>query len=649
VADGAILFVVALGSAVFVAWTAAPARAQEPGQAVAPVSGQRAQPPPPAERLDVYSPYEQQTIEQVLVARQLHRDAHPEGKRIERIDVVTLDPFEQRDAIPQSLSFLVAPRDSVWWLNVLHVTSRESIIRREVLLREGGRFEQAVADDTIRDLRRLPGVPQLSVVLVVAAEGSTPDDDVVLVITKDVWSLRLNWNVVGDAGGLDQLYLNPSENNFLGTHQIVGATFVLEPSAYTVGLNYFVPRLGSSRIAVVANANVMLNRSSGSAEGTYGELVAGQPRFSGTTPWSWDASVQFYNIVYRRYVNAALGAYVDPACQDEQSPSCRMPFEFRERVLQAGIGLTRSFGWDVKHDVTLALSAVRGAYEVNAPPTTSPQTVADFTRQAVPVADTRIGPAVQYHTYRTRFVRVLDFDTLGLQEDYRLGHDVIVRATPTLRAFGSTRDVVDLYGAAQYTWAVRDGLVRLSFQSETQPQLDGGRISDAMLEPSMHLATPTIAGLGRLVVDGTFLWRWRNYLNQTVFLGGDDRLRGYPTNFFVGANILGYNVEARSRSIEILSCELGAVAFYDVGDAYTNGSSFVPYQATGVGIRALFPWLDRTVFRVDVGFPLRRPIDPASGAPVPPMQFIVTFGQAFVTPTVFPAPALPTGQGADSP
>jgi hypothetical protein len=592
--------------------------------------------PPPAERLLVYSPYEQQTIAEVLGRLHLSRDLAPEGKLVERIEVVPLDPFEPRDVLPQ-------------WLNVFHVTSRPGVIRDEVLLREGGRYEQAIADDTIRNLRRLPGVPQLSAVVVVAAAGSAPDRVVVVVITKDVWSLRLNWDLVADAGGIDQFSLQPSETNFLGTHQILGATFVLEPNAYTVGLSYFVPRLGRSRVALVANADVMVNRDNGSPEGTYGQLVAGQPLYSGATEWAWDASVSWLNIVNRRYVNAQLSDYADPACLGPPVPWCRMPFQFRERVFGATYEVTRSFGWDTNHDFTLAATARRAVYQASAPPTTSALTVADFVSTVVPVSDTRVGPSLQYHTYRMRFVRVVDFNTLALQEDYRLGHDVVLRVRPTFKALGSTRDVIDFYGAVQYTWALRDGLLRLSFQSDTQPQLDADRISDASLQPTAHLVTPTIAGLGRIVMDGSFLYRWRNYLNALNYLGGDDRVRGFPTNFFVGANVLNYNVEARSRPVEILSCEVAGVAFYDVGDAYTHSSAFKPYHAVGLGLRTLFPWLDRTVFRADLGFPIERPLDPTTRKAVPPVNFLFSFGQAFSTPTTAPAPVLPTGQGPDSP
>jgi hypothetical protein len=127
------------------------------------------------------------------------------------------------------------------------------------------------------------------------------------------------------------------------------------------------------------------------------------------------------------------------------------------------------------------------------------------------------------------------------------------------------------------------------------------------------------------------------------------RLRGFPTNFFVGSSVLSYNVEARSRPLEILSCEVAGVAFYDVGDAYVAASQFKPYESVGVGLRALFPWLDRTVFRADIGFPLYRPIDPATGVAIPPYSFLISFTQAFVTPTVAPTPVLATGQGPDAP
>jgi hypothetical protein len=581
--------------------------------------------PPPAERLHVYSPYEQQTIDQAMLQLGAAVDPSPQGKLIERIDIVPLDVIEPRDPAPR-------------WINVFHWTSRPYVIRREMLEREGDAYQQALVDDTIRNLRRLP---QLSLVLVVAAAGTTPDRVRVVVITKDVWSLRPNWDIVATAGGLELLEFQPAETNVFGTHQTASGHFALEPSATTFGLGYSIPRLAESRIAVVAAANVMVNRASGAAEGTYGSLVAGQPLYSGKTEWAWDASVAWQDFVFRRYENAQLSAFVDPGTGPTCTASNCVPFQFRAQQYATTYELRRSFGWEVKHDFTLAAGINHQVYSTNFGPGADPRTVRDFVASQVPTTDTRVGPSLQYHSYTGRYLRVIDFETLALQEDYRLGHDVVLRVYPSFRALGATRDVIGFHAAAQYSWPLRDGLARVSLQSTTEPEPD--HIADASIVPTAHLATPTFAGLGRIVLDATLLYRWRNHLNQINYLGGDDRLRGYPTNFFVGKDVLSYNVEFRSRPVEVLSCQLGGVAFYDVGDAFDGLGNMVPFQSVGLGLRALFPQLDRVVFRVDVGFPVERPLDPSTGETIAPYAFLVSFGQAFPTPTISPLPVLPTG------
>jgi hypothetical protein len=596
--------------------------------------------PPPAERHLAYSPYENETIEEVLGARREVQDLSPEGKTVESVEIVPLDVFERRD-LPDWGSPVVLPVTSV-----LHATTRPYVIRREVLLREGGLYTQALVDDTIRNLRRIPGLPQLSLVLVVAAVGSSPDRVRVVVITKDVWSLRVNWNAVATTGGIEQIAFEPSENNFLGTHQILGTLFVLEPATYTFGLGYTVPSVDASRVAMVGAGNVMVNRDSGRAEGSYGSLIAGQPLSSGRAEWSWDSNVAWRDVIYRRYVNAAQSYFADEAG--------KVPFAFRERTFAANYEVTRSFGWEVKHDITAAAFVTRGEYLTNVDGQASAPkaTLANFVSTEVPVDDARVGPALQYHSYTTRFVRVFDADTLALQEDYRLGHDFIARVYPSF----VRRDLPDranaVYGTylgAQYSWAVRDGIFRVSLEETTE--FEPTRISDAAFVPSVHFVSPSIGTIGRFVLDGTLLWRWRNYLRQTTTLGGDDRVRGYPTNFFVGQNAFAYNLEFRTRPVEILSCEVGLVAFYDIGDA-ANGpiSNLHPYQAVGAGVRALFPWLDRVVFRADLGVPLQHPYADLVAPPtISPVGFVITFAQAFDTPTIAQPPVLPTGQATDAP
>jgi hypothetical protein len=577
-----------------------------------------AQAPPAAQRAQIYSPYEQQTIAEALASLHARQEPNPEGKTIERIDVVPLEVIEPRDPLPG-------------WLNFFHATSRPPVIRREMLLREGEAYNQALVDETLRNLRQLP---QLSVVLVVATVGSAPDRIGVVVITKDVWSLRASWDIVVTTGGLEELELHPEERNLFGRHQTVSATFLLQPSAYTLGLGYVMPRIDTSRVAVVTSADVMINRASGSPEGSFGSLVAGQPLYSALTEWAWDATTSWQDIINRRYVNASLGTYVDPVTKES------VPFEWRAREYTTFYELRRSFGWDTKHDFTLGVGIDQATYRTDFPGA-SPRTVADFDAKAVPVSDTRVGPAIQYETYTKRYLRVIDFDTLALQEDYRLGHDIVLAAAPSFRALGSSLDLLSLTASAQYTFALRDGLFRFGVITLTEPTPD--RIAQAYVEPFAHLVTPTIAGLGRIVVDGAAQYRWRNYLNLIEYVGGGDRLRGYPTDFFFGKDFVAYNVEFRSRPVEILSCQLAGVAFFDAGDAFDGWSKFEAFQSVGVGLRALFPQLDRGVFRADLGFPIERPLA-ANGLPIAPVAFLLSFGQAINVPSVAPTAVLPTEQ-----
>src|SRR5204863_6955359 len=96
------------------------------------------------------------------------------------------------------------------FLNVFHYTTRPYVIRREVLLKVGQPFALAAADETERNLR---GKAQFTVALVVPLKGSTPDSVRLLVVTKDVLSLRLNWDPRLYNGKLYYLGLAPSEMN----------------------------------------------------------------------------------------------------------------------------------------------------------------------------------------------------------------------------------------------------------------------------------------------------------------------------------------------------------------------------------------------------------------------------------------------------
>ena len=104
------------------------------------------------------------------------------------------------------------------------------------------------------------------------------------------------------------------------------------------------------------------------------------------------------------------------------------------------------------------------------------------------------------------------------------------------------------------------------------------------------------------------------------------------------------NLELRTRPLLFLSSFWGLVLFYDAGDAFDEWAqpekeapdylafrSFNPRSGAGIGLRLLMPQLDRSVFRIDLGFPLNR--DDPRGE----FTFIAAFGQAINGPAAYPS------------
>jgi hypothetical protein len=369
-------------------------------------------------------------------------------------------------------------------------------------------------------------------------------------------------------------------------------------------------------------AGTIWNRQ-GRTEGSYGSMGVSAPLYSTQTAWEWAVGSSFTDSVLRRYVNAQVATY------DAKATAARdaIPWQYRGRRFAEGAYVTRSFGWATKNDVTFGAEMNLRVYRPPDVPGADPRAIREFEDVVMPTSDTRVGPFVQYHGYTSNFLRVLDFETLGLQEDFRLGHDVYWRIYPITRAAGSSRDFLGTYAAAQYTVGFGDGLLRGNVESTIEAQKDG--ISDGWIAAALRAVTPRL-GVGRVVLDGILLNRYRNYLNRYSLLGGDGRLRGYPSNYFLGKDVIAYNAEFRSRPVEILSCQLGAAAFYDAGHAANGFANLRLRHSVGVGFRVLFPQLDRLVFRADVGFALGPARDPG----VAPAALSVAFEQAFAVPSV---------------
>jgi hypothetical protein len=581
-----------------------------------------------------YSSYEQETIVRALRRVGGRIDTAPEGKLIEAIHVVTFEVIEDRDPAPQ-------------FLNWFHVTTREYVVRREILLGERQPFVQRLSDETERNLRDLF---LFSVVIAVPLQGSAPDRVQYLVITKDIWSLRAGWDGRFANGVVDYLSVRPTETNLFGTSRQLFATLAFTPRNYTVGVGFVEPRVAGTRLRIAASIDAIVSCQTGEIDGFSGSFLYTRPLFSTTTPWSYSTSVSATKTVSRLIASrgAAICSAEDTAetavrFDDEGARTAIVPNEYTYDSQAFTQSFTRSFGWLYKTDLSFGIEAlrtgrsaadlsnVRPGPSISGSPTLSAEELYRarlwYTSRIRP-SSMQLSPFFQLSSYTTTYHRDLNAESLGLQEDFRMGPTAVLRVYPALESVGSSRDMLGLSARASYARPVGTGYVKVSGGHSVE--LSNIERTDAAVSFGARFTSPRLP-YGRFVFDAYYVRRYHNYYNTYYTLDNATRLRGYTANALVnndlfGTGIASYNLEFRTRPLQIFSTLLGGVLFHDVGDAFYELEDIKLKQSVGVGIRFLAPQLDRDVFRFDVGFPLENG-DPQAGITVN-----AAFGQAFSPP-----------------
>jgi len=198
-----------------------------------------------------------------------------------------------------------------------------------------------------------------------------------------------------------------------------------------------------------------------------------------------------------------------------------------------------------------------------------------------------------------------NLSSFGQSENVRVGPSVDGLIGLPLRAYGASSDGLVLHALLGYTWAERDALVDVA--GEGFARLENGNVVDQRAILRVRGATPVLRWvLGRFVLRAYWDARQNDSQRTFVSLGGDNGLRGYPAQQFYtfgGRRILG-NFEYRSLPWLLSSVHLGGVVFYDAGTVYQRLENARFHHCAGVGVRVLFPQLNRSVFRIDLGVPL---------------------------------------------
>ena len=527
--------------------------------------------------------YEERHIIRALMGLGLVPDPAPDGKTVAWVRTVRYEVF-----LPEEPFFT--------WPNVLHAVTDEDVVRREVLLSPGQPFDRQRAEESARNLR---GLAIFALVRVVPVGTGSPGQVGLVVVTRDLWSLRLESEFQYTAGHLDHLKLQLTERNMFGRAKRGSARVDLQSLTVRPGAVYVDRRLLGEDLYLLASGDAILLREDGSPDGFESQLTVARPFYDLAQRWGFAVPITVARETTRQNQAGTILTY-DPDPEDDDAVAIPRVWDQTyasiEGVaqLQSGTRYVQRFsvGWgftllDAKADVAEAYRA-------------------DFERDVLPHTFRWVYPIAGWGLFENRYQVFRDLAAFAISEDVQLGPSTELTLRAPLAAFGSDENNVQVSGNVGWTEAfLGDGLVELAAGARGRWDADLGELFDETLLVRARAATPG-SKAGRLVLRADWLARRHDTQGALTTLGGDNGLRGYGSQalFAFGASRVRGNVELRTAPVAVSFLHAGLATFYDVGTVYDDFDDAQLFQAVGLGLRALIPQFNSVTYRVDLGVPV---------------------------------------------
>jgi Omp85 superfamily domain len=452
---------------------------------------------------------------------------------------------------------LTKPDENTWigrTADHLHVTSREVIIRRVLLFKEGDPVRERRIYETERLLRALPFVKTARI-----EPRVDPDGTVVAVVrVRDAWTTQVNAGY-SQVGGQKTSNFGLDEKNFLGTGKSVAFDLSKDPVRSTWGLTYGDPQLFGSRWTLQANTQYL-------TDGFVRSIQLQRPFFALNTPWSAGAALsETHNLLY--FYDEGKAIYQAPFVQNTVSfTGGLLLHETEDRVWRGGLLLQRQ-------------DTAYGAITQNAPAgSLLPPTLTNRRLR---------GPGLTVATQEDAFEEFVNLQGMDNPEDYNLAWNGDMALGTYTRAWGSTLAAPFFMIEGTKGWSNSGDNLTLFTASwsgrKPATGLENSLMSFSLVKYHKLAENQILAGL--VAVD---LARQPDPENW-YYIGGDQGLRGFPNQLHPGdarwLTSLDYRYLTEQRWWGLV--RLGYSVFMDLGSVRRmDGEGWSrTYADVGFGLR----------------------------------------------------------------
>jgi len=476
--------------------------------------------------------------------------------------------------------------------NKAHMTTRPKVIEQQLLFQSGDKFSMQTLEESERLLRGNRYIQEVQIEPVRHANGVVD----INVSTTDTWTLvpKLSFSHSGGASSTD---IGIKEGNLFGTGVGIEALYTSDVDRDSKILKVVDHHLGDSWYSLKAIFE-------DSSDGYMRYLDLGQPFYS------LDSTAAFGMTLFNNERIESLYDRGEIESQFGQESRAQEFFYGRSEGLRDG--------WAKRYTVGLGYDEQRFSEVING---LAPSIVIPEDRKLV-------YPFVGIEILQDKFEEGKNFDQVARVEDRFLGSAFKARLGVTGESFGSDRNAL-LVDAAARTSFSKSKKSSLFLSSEFSTRWEAGGAANLTLAlDAKYYRRQSEKRLFFARLNGTYGHDLD--LDQQLFLGGDNGLRGYPLRYQSGDKRALLTLEQRFFTdwYPFRLFRVGAAVFFDAGQTWGEGpfgtGSDGLLKDIGAGLRLgnTRSGLGRVV-HIDVAYPLD------GDESISNVQFIVELKQSF--------------------
>ena len=494
--------------------------------------------------------------------------------------------------------------------NKIKVSTKESVIRTELLFKEGDVFDPYLLRQTARNLRLQRYLRDIKVTPVF--DGDSVD---VLISARDSWTL-IPYLSYSSGTGQRNRGIGVTEGNLAGGATRVDTRYQEQASRKTYAVSVTDPQFLGTRHNFNAG---FADRSDGQVY----EAGIGLPfrHLQQRDAWSTEVSQQNTigrlfeggeeTYIFRQHLDNfnLLYTFAGPGAKPALADDPYTGIYKGQRVLSQRY----SVGWGYQNASFYQADA--GDFDdLDLDPalvSSDPSDLASNRRFS--------GPMVQYNNIQPEFISMNYIDRFDRVEDYNLGDESLINAQFSPRQLGSMENTLLLTANRSKGWRFNEYSF-LRGELGGSSRFDRDQLNNTLLRGEAKFYSV----LGDYFIKDTYLGR-HTFASQfyvdfgdaldndrQLLLGADNSLRGYEVNTFEGDKRMALNLEERTHIADDLFqlVSLGSAIFVDIGGATRDSLSSIVtddlYGDVGFGFRFCFPRASGGgIVRMDIAFPLR--------------------------------------------